>query len=500
MKTVCLFVALYLLPSVMPAQQSMTHTTTTGNVSSNSTFLDIPEIKGNPTAVITVSPDADTRLVNPHPLGVWYDGSRWAIFNQDKATMVAGLKFLVKWSMPDANCFYRKANNNNLQEGELLLDHPSLNNNPAARFTLSQLWNPEGTGGKYNLSEITSEYDPETNRWVVLNTDGTAIQPGLAFNVIVQAKSIATVNKGVINTGAIKGGKPVNVHPLNNRQFRLVCTGFSVFTSTNDDLLESDGAGDEVFFTFDILQTEAVRGMKHTESLIPKITEEYQLKTSVHGASAKTLLGTATNYIRAGSKSASGGLQQGDQFPANGQFEVNGSVPYNRSNPKSFPLVVWEGTLSTDKRVFVNICPWEYDDENTRLNAIWSDYAKAQMNAYFKQDSLNLPAINVAAQYLSKTNLMPFSSDMLGTQPFWRQHYIVTRDRRLRRRTTLDKTPAAQMLCLKLEGIDAKGNPLLSEDSYAVGRASGDLFAIYFQNQFNNTGSYRMYFKLELVE
>jgi hypothetical protein len=162
--------------------------------------------------------------------------------------------------------------------------------------------------------------------------------------------------------------------------------------------------------------------------------------------------------------------------------------------------VVWEGTLSTDKRVFVNICPWEYDDENTRLNAIWSDYAKAQMNAYFKQDSLNLPAINVAAQYLSKTNLMPFSSDMLGTQPFWRQHYIVTRDRRLRRRTTLDKTPAAQMLCLKLEGIDAKGNPLLSEDSYAIGRASGDLFAIYFQNQFNNTGSYRMYFKLELVE
>lgn len=500
MKTTVLFLFLYVLPSVMLGQQSMTHTTTAGNISTNSTFLDIPAIKGSPNAVITVSPDADTRLMNPHPLGVWYDGSRWAIFNQDKATMTAGLKFLVKWSMPDANCFYRKASNSNLQDGVLLLDHPSLNNNPGARFSLSQLWNPEGTGGMYNTSEVMSEYDPGSNRWVIMNSNGNAIQPGLAFNVIVQTKSIAMVNKGVINPGAIKGGKVVTSHPLNNRQFRLICTGFSVFTPTKDDLLESDGAGDEVFFTFDILQTEGIRGMKHTESLIPKITESYQLKTNVHGATSKTFLGTATNYIRAGSKSATGGLQQGDHFPANGQFEVNGPIPYNRNNPQSFPLVVWEGTLHADKRIFINISPWEYDDENTRLNAVWPDYAKMQMQAFFKQDSLNLPVINNSDRIMLKTNLMPSSADMLGTQPFWQDYSVTTRDRRLHRRTTREKAPAAQMLCLKLEGIDAKGNPLLADDSFYVGRISGDLFTIVFQNHFNDDASYRMYFKLELVE
>jgi len=224
------------------------------------------------------------------------------------------------------------------------------------------------------------------------------------------------------------------------------------------------------------------------------------LKTNVHGAATKTFLGTATNYIRAGSKSATGGLQQGDHFPANGQFEVNGPVPFNRGNPQSFPLVVWEGTLSTDKRVFININPWEYDDENTRLNAVWPDYAKSQMLEYFKQDSLNLPVINYAGKYLSKLNLMQYSADMLGTQPFWQEYTVTTRDRRFRRHIIRDKTPASQMLCLKLEGIDAKGNPLIEENSFYVGRISSDLFTIGFLNKFNNKGSYRLYFKLELVE
>jgi len=500
MKTTFLSIALCMLSPVIFAQQTMTHTSSSGTISANSSFLDIAAIKGNPSAVITAEPDADTRIANPHPLGVWYDGSRWAVFNQDKTVMKAGLKFLIKWSLPGANSYQLKANNSNLQDGQLLLDHPALNNNPGARFSLSQLWNPGGMGGLYNPSEVTTEYNPDIQRWLVMNTNGTAIQAGLAFNVIVQINSLATVNKQVIATGVMKGGKPAVSHPLNNRQFRLVCTGFSVFEPTNDDLLESDGAGDEVFFTFDILQTEGIRGMKHTESLIPKITEAYQLKTNVHGAATKTFLGTATNYIRAGSKSATGGLQQGDHFPANGQFEVNGPVPFNRGNPQSFPLVVWEGTLSTDKRVFININPWEYDDENTRLNAVWPDYAKSQMLEYFKQDSLNLPVINYAGKYLSKLNLMQYSADMLGTQPFWQEYTVTTRDRRFRRHIIRDKTPASQMLCLKLEGIDAKGNPLIEENSFYVGRISSDLFSIGFLNKFNNKGSYRLYFKLELVE
>jgi hypothetical protein len=157
------------------AQQTQTHTSTAENISANSSFLDIAAIKGNPSAVITVDPDADTRIANPHPLGVWYDGSRWAVFNQDKAVMKAGLKFLVRWSLPGTNSYHLKANNSNLQEGLLLLDHPALNNNPGARFSLSQLWNPGGAGGMYNLAEVTTEYEPELKRWLIMNNNGEAI-------------------------------------------------------------------------------------------------------------------------------------------------------------------------------------------------------------------------------------------------------------------------------------------------------------------------------------
>ena len=502
MKTVFFFLTFF-VASAITAQQTVTHTSAATTISRNSSFLDLPGLANNPLAIITVEPDADTRIANPHPLGVWYDGNRWAIFNQDLAAMKAGLVFRVHWSNPDVDHFYRKATPSLLDQGKFVVDHVYLNGNPQATFSITQLWNPEGTGGLYNKSTVVPEYDTERQKWMLKNEDGSALLPGLAFNFFLQPNSVASVNKNTIGSGIFKGGKPANVHPLNNRQFRLICTGFSVVTATDDDLLESDGAGDEVFFTYDILETTGISRLKHTESVLPSITEQYQLKSKVHGAAQKTLLGTPTGYIRAGSKSPAGGLQQGDIFPENGQLPANAVIPYNKTNPQSFPLVVWEGTLNTDKRVFINICPWEYDDDNSRLNVAWPDFARAQLQAYYFQDSMNLPAINCKSDFLSRSDLSPYSGDMLGTQPFWSWYKLTLRSRRIsvrRPETVRVKTPAAQMLCLKLEGIDDKGNVLLAPGSLYVGMVSRNSFGISFLNTFSNKGNYRMHFRLELVE
>lgn len=503
MKTAVFFLTLFVFTTVVTAQQTVTHTSTAQTVSRNSSFLDIPGLANNPLAIITVEPNEATRIANPHPLGVWYDGSRWAIFNQDLTAMQAGLVFRVHWSNPDAQHFYRKVTPSLLDNGKLVLDHAYLNGNPQAKFSITQLWNPEGTGGLYNKSTVVPAYDSKTQRWSLRNEDGSSLVSGLAFNFFLQSNSVTTVNKNTISSGTFKSGNPANVHPLNNRQFRLICTGFSVVTATDDDLLESDGAGDEVFFTYDILETTGIRRLKHTESVLPSITEQYQLKSKVHGAAQKTLLGTPTGYIRAGSKSPSGGLQQGDIFPENGQLPSNAVIPYNRTNPASFPLLVWEGTLNMDKRVFINICPWEFDDDNTRLNVAWPDFAKAQLQAYYFQDSMNLPAINCKTDFLSRSDLTPQSADMLGTQPFWSWYNLTLRSRRIgvrRPQTIRVKTPAAQMLCLKLEGIDDKGYVLLAPGNYYIGMVSRNRFDISFQNSFSNKGNYRMHFRLELVE
>ena len=74
---------------------AFTHRATSGNTTSNSTYIDHPLTNQEPDAILLVTqvwePDVDV-VVN-HPTGVWYDsnrGGRWAIFNQDLAPMPEG--------------------------------------------------------------------------------------------------------------------------------------------------------------------------------------------------------------------------------------------------------------------------------------------------------------------------------------------------------------------------------------------------------------------------
>jgi hypothetical protein len=72
------------------------HETTADNVVLNLTVLDHPLLNGNPGVTLTVTLNAPTVGFNHH-LGVWYDSDsqRWTVFNQDQATMPAGLRYFV---------------------------------------------------------------------------------------------------------------------------------------------------------------------------------------------------------------------------------------------------------------------------------------------------------------------------------------------------------------------------------------------------------------------
>ena len=71
------------------------------NISANSTYIDNRRINGKPDAVLSVTqswnPGGGDGTYNNHPVGVWYDRSRgrWAIFNQDRASMPKGAAFNV---------------------------------------------------------------------------------------------------------------------------------------------------------------------------------------------------------------------------------------------------------------------------------------------------------------------------------------------------------------------------------------------------------------------
>lgn len=175
-----------------PAGVQFEHRTTAESVSGNYSHLEHPRLDGNPRAIVIVEPTPATRTANPHPVGVWYSGSsRWAVFNEDRAGMPVGLTFAVRFADPGPSAFTVPATENNTADGCMVLDHPELNDAPAAAFSIGQSWNPDGgPNGVYNPHEIVVEYDRTRRRWIVRNRDGAAIPHGASFNVLIGTRPI----------------------------------------------------------------------------------------------------------------------------------------------------------------------------------------------------------------------------------------------------------------------------------------------------------------------
>jgi hypothetical protein len=73
------------------------HTATAPNISGNWTAIDYPLTNGNPNAITIATPNYNPGgaggIYDDHPIGVWYNGSKWSIFNQDLAAMPVNASF-----------------------------------------------------------------------------------------------------------------------------------------------------------------------------------------------------------------------------------------------------------------------------------------------------------------------------------------------------------------------------------------------------------------------
>ena len=70
------------------------HKATASNIKDNWTVIDHPKCNNNPNAVLFITQHYKG-VYNPKAIGVWYTGSRWAIYNQDKTAMTNGVNFNV---------------------------------------------------------------------------------------------------------------------------------------------------------------------------------------------------------------------------------------------------------------------------------------------------------------------------------------------------------------------------------------------------------------------
>jgi hypothetical protein len=72
---------------------------TAANISGNLTIIDHPLTNGHPDAIVLVTPNYHPGGVggtyDNHPIGVYYNGGQWTIFNQDLGSMPVDAAFNV---------------------------------------------------------------------------------------------------------------------------------------------------------------------------------------------------------------------------------------------------------------------------------------------------------------------------------------------------------------------------------------------------------------------
>jgi len=131
-------------------------------------------------------------------------------------------------------------------------------------------------------------------------------------------------------------------------QYRAVLLGFRVGRKTvDDDILDGDGRGDEVFFA-------AYRAM---------VTNPAASTVAPLGVVQSAVYGDTNNFptrIRAGTAGPTGGVRSGDVIPS---VAALGAQPGIAATADRLPLLLWEGTLRNDSSILaLAISGFEWDN------------------------------------------------------------------------------------------------------------------------------------------
>lgn len=169
-----------------PPSGSFVFTHSASGDGSHITFIDRPELNGNPSLIVMVEQTFGSGVYNNHLVGVWYDGSRWAIFNQDQQPLPAGATFNVLVIPGGGGAYTHVAAPENTSGDRTFLSHPQLDGRPDAVFIVTTNYTP---GSVYMQFPVAVTYDSGTGRWAVVaqpNGMGVPEVPfGSAYNIVI---------------------------------------------------------------------------------------------------------------------------------------------------------------------------------------------------------------------------------------------------------------------------------------------------------------------------
>jgi hypothetical protein len=185
-----------------------------------------------------------------------------------------------------------------------------------------------------------------------------------------------TVQTGTASTSTTDPSNPANISsptqnggsgmPSQPATYRVMVTGFAANRVTDDDPLQLDGHGDEVFVAAAVINWDRKLNQATNFSFV---------QSREFGETGNTTL--YPDRIKGGSATGNGGIVAGDRVP--NSYDLAGSSLPAPTNDQ-LPLLVWQGPLTPGGAAIV-LAPslWERDVVRTQFSAYKTNWSKPSM-------------------------------------------------------------------------------------------------------------------------
>ncbi len=197
-------------------------TPTTASDNGDSTFIVNGATNNKKNDLLFVMPNLTPGGLDPCPcllspisaVGVWYNGSRWAVFNEDASDMSTLMAFDVL-VVPKASksAFTVHATAPNVHGDYVIINSTLTNGHPDALLQVTQNF---GSAGVFNPHSIGVRYFKVRRRWAIFNEDGSAMPHKASFNVLVGSAASNGGKSALLTTTA--ANRPHNEVVISNSQ------------------------------------------------------------------------------------------------------------------------------------------------------------------------------------------------------------------------------------------------------------------------------------------
>lgn len=162
-----------------PSANSFSHKATKTTITNNYTIIDNPALNNNPNVEVLVTQNWKSTY-NTNSIGVWYTGSKWSVYNQNKKAMPVGTNFniFITSKSSTGKHFLHNAGGSASSSHISYLNNAATNNKPGAAVFQTQNWK---NSGPYNDHEVGVWYS--SGKWTVYNEDRVKLPNNAKFNI-----------------------------------------------------------------------------------------------------------------------------------------------------------------------------------------------------------------------------------------------------------------------------------------------------------------------------